>query len=306
MSDDIQYKNFFVTDKLAYETWGLKGKEQSYYVTGFISTDEVDLYNEVVTKDAMKSMMGQLSKGDVKLDVEHDTFKGQADIPIGRIVDAKMVEDDGSHKIWIKASINKSHSKFQEVWKSIREGFLDAFSIAYKPLSTINKMIDGVEVRLLKTVELLNVAITGNPVNRGSKMVDSFMKSVQQEEFTEENKMSEETKPEAPVEEKPPQEPVVEEVKEEPKEEPKEEVKEEPAKPELTLDAVKEVITEAVAGVQKQVDDVKEQIAKPLDAIKSLNKDIAELKSQLEKPVLKSMQETPQAEIKVKSPMDLL
>jgi HK97 family phage prohead protease len=303
----METKNFFVTDTLVHETWGMKGKDQNYYVTGFISTDEVDLYSEVVAPEAMKSMIEQLKSGNIKLDVEHDTFKGKADIPIGRIVDAKMVSENGVNKIWVKATINKSHSKFQEVWKSIKDGFLDAFSIAYKPISVMEKMVEGANVKLLKAIELLNVAITGNPVNKGSRMVESFMKSVQSDGFQEENKMSEEEQPkqeEQPVEEK-----------EEPKvEEPKEEVKEEESKPQgLTEEQVTKIATDAataaVSDVKQSVAEINEKLSAPLDAIKSLNKEIAEMKSAMKKPVLKSLQgETEKNFAKkeaAKNPLDL-
>lgn len=298
----VDTKAFFVTDQMSWETWGLKGKSQQHYVTGYISTDEVDIYNEVVTPAAMKSMITQLKSGNIKLDVEHETFKGASDIPIGRIVDAKMVEEKGVHKIWIKATINKSHSKFGEVWKSIRDGFLDAFSIAYKATEVADEIMDGASIRMLKAIDLLNVALTGNPVNRGSRMVDSFMKSVQEHDFeAEDEKMSEEK-----IEE--PKEEVKEEVKEEPKEESKEEVKEEPK--EEKNDAFEDLKNE-VAGIKEQMSTVQEAVDNmngPLDSIKSLKGEIAELKSQMKKPQMKSVMESPREEVKLihNGPLDIL
>jgi len=284
----------FVTNSLSYEEVGTKsGKD--YYVKGYISTDEVDRSNEVVTREAMNSMVEQIKSGSVKLDVEHSTFTGENDIPVGKIVDAG-IDKKG---LWVKCSLNKSHSKFQEVWSSIKGGFLDAFSIAYKTTEFTKDVINGVTVTLLKGLELLNVAITGNPVCRGAKMTESFYKSLR---YMEEKNMVEEK-----VEEKAP-EPVVEEVKEEVKVE--DSINEEPA-PEPVAEPVKE---EAV---------VEEPTPQPLDEIKSLNKDVAELKAvnenlvkeiaalknDIAKPQLKGVAQTNIAEVKdteLKSPMQMI
>jgi len=162
----------FFTDAVSYQEFGTKA-EKNYYVTGYISTDEVDRQNEVVTREAMEEMLEQLKSGSIKLDVEHETFAGKAEVPIGRIVDAR-IDKKG---LWIKALLNKAHDKFDSIWKSIKDGFLDAFSIAYKVKDVAEEFVNGQTRRLLKSLELLNVAVTGNPVNKGATMCDSFLKS---------------------------------------------------------------------------------------------------------------------------------
>jgi len=203
----------FLTNSIEWSETGCKaGKE--HYVTGFISTDELDRAKEIVTEEAMLDMVAQVKSGNVKLDVEHSTFVGEPDIPIGKIIDAQLVKSEGKTKIWIKAVLNKAHSKFNEVWKSIKDGFLDAFSIAYDTKEFAKDIVDGITVTLLKSLDILNVAITGNPINTGATMTSSFMKSMEGNNM-EEDKKDEEAEDDA--EEKKEEE--VEDSKEDKKEE---------------------------------------------------------------------------------------
>lgn len=256
MEKKQQFK--FLTNTMKYEELGTKGGKK-YYVTGYISTDEVDRANEIVTKGCMKSMLQQIKTGNVKLDVEHSTFTGENDIPVGKILDAD-IDDTG---LWVKAEINRHHEKFKSIWNSVQEGFLDAFSIAYNVLDYANEVINGGKVTILKSIELLNVAITGNPVNRGAKMTESFYKSTAYMKNMEETKMSEE---EVKIEETQEAAPVVEETVEKPAEEAKEEVK--------TEEPVVEETAEPKEEVKEEVPE-----ANPMDEIKSLEKQNAQLKA---------------------------
>jgi len=273
----------FTTNSLTHEVVGLKG-EREYYVTGHISTDEVDRAGEVVTREAMKSMVEQIKSGNVKLDIEHSTFIGENDVPVGKIIDAGM-DDKG---VWVKCVLNKAHSRFNEYWKSIKEGFLDAFSIAYKTLETTKEVIEGATVTMLKTLELLNVAITGNPICRGATMTESFYKSLK---HMEENNMTEENV-EEPIAKPAVEEPVVEEP--------------------VVEEKVEEVVEEPV--VEEKVED---KDPNPLDAIKGMQKEIASLKAEIEglqktlkKPVLKAINNTDIADVKsevvYKSPLQTI
>jgi HK97 family phage prohead protease len=240
----------FLTNSMEYQEVGMKGSKE-YYVTGYISTDEIDRAGEIVTKDAMREMVAQIKSGNIKLDVEHSTFRGENDLPVGKIVDAGM----DSKGVWVKCVLNTHHEKFKSLWNSIKEGFLDAFSIAYQVKDFVNDVVNGVNVKLLKSIDLLNVAITGNPVNPGAKMAESFCKSVIFLKDKEENTMTEEVK----VEETPA-------VEEQP------EVKE--AAP-VVEEAAPEVKEEAVEEEPKVEHN-------PLDDIKSLENQIVELKSLLD------------------------
>jgi len=166
-------------------TWNVvetkSGKK--YFVEGYISTFDKDIYNELVTVEGMTGMLQQLKDQTIKLDLEHETWRSdEGDMyehpknfnPVGKIIDAS-IDDNG---LFVKAEINKHSSRFKEVWNSVQDGFLDAFSIAYKPVRVVENVIEDAAVRLLDSVELLNVALTGNPVNPCAKMTDVFTKSL--------------------------------------------------------------------------------------------------------------------------------
>lgn len=295
----------FLTNTIEHQAVGLKG-EREYYVTGYISTDEIDRANEVVTREAMNEMVAQIKAGNVKLDVEHSTFTGENDIPIGKILDAGIDEKG----VWVKCMLNKAHSKFNEYWQSIKSNFLDAFSIAYKVNEYAEEVINGVTVTLLKSIELLNVAITGNPVNRGSKMTESFYKSLKH--LKENNLKGEpimtEQIPVEPVQPAPAEPTIVE-----PAPAPVVEPKQEPiTTPEPAIAAVPEpapvpvpepIVPEPAAPVVAAVPAEPEPMVNPLDRIKSLTainavlkaefdktkKELQDLKAELNKPVLKSL-----------------
>ena len=176
----------FYTNDAVYSVETKDNGEKSYYVTGHISTADMDLVNDIVTDKCMDDMLVQIKSGNIKLDVEHEAFKDGAKkinkIPIARIVDAKR----DSKGIYIKALINDSSPDFKSVWGSLKNRFLDAFSITYKAIDYINKVIDGVTVRLLNKITLLNVALTGNPVNPHATMDKVFIKSLEESIMTDE------------------------------------------------------------------------------------------------------------------------
>lgn len=173
---------FFYTDNLDFEEIQTKGGNE-HYITGYISTYDKDMVNDIVTPACMSDMLEQMKGRNIKLDVEHESFRGKdrietelnkTIIPIGRIIDA--VQDEKGIKI--KALLNTAHTRFREVWSSIKNKFLDAFSIAYIPISTAKKSISGEIIRMLDKVNLLNVALTGNPINTTAKMDEIFVKSL--------------------------------------------------------------------------------------------------------------------------------
>lgn len=292
----------FYTDGMSFTTVGTKG-DKTYYVTGYISTGDVDRYNEVVSDKAMDEMLDQLKGGNIKLDVEHSTFTGENEIPIGRIVEAKI----DSKGLWVKCILNKNHGKFNEVWNSIKEGFLDAFSIAYKVLDVAEEFADGITKTILKSIELLNVAITGNPVNPNATMTGSFAKSLKayaKYKSEEDKKMSDEPKIEEPVAEKP-----AEEKPAEPEAKPEEKVEEKPAEE-------KPAEEPAEPKEEPEAPKAEEPEVAPLDTIKSLKEENKEIKAELKamkeemnKPVLKSLSEEmpkPKNEVVTKSPFQMI
>ena len=121
-------------------------------------------------------MLTQIKSGSIKIDYEHETIH-ENDLnknPIARIIDAKK-DDKG---LWVKATLNKSNPRFNEIWGSIKDGFLDAFSIAFKPLETATRYIQGKAVRILNKLKLINVGITGTPVNEECRMDKVVIKAI--------------------------------------------------------------------------------------------------------------------------------
>ena len=165
----------FTTDQINPSV--IEGKAgKTYYLTGYISTSDKDRVNDIVTPECLDDMVKQLISQKIKVDVEHEALKGSPNIiPIGLIEEARRDEKG----IWVKVRLNSSVSRFKEVWDSIKNGFLDSFSITYKAINAVEKETADGTIRLLRLVELVNVAITGIPANVGAKIMDAFAKSLE-------------------------------------------------------------------------------------------------------------------------------
>lgn len=173
-----EVKSFqFNTDTVSFYEIEEKGQKE-FYIEGYISTKALDLLNDIVTDECMEDMVMQIKSGSIKLDIEHETIHGENldIIPAGRIIDAKK----DNRGVWVKAILNKACGRFKEIWGSVKSGMLDAFSIAFKPIQAITKSIQGKMVRLLHKVTLVNVGLTGNPVNPEAKMTDVFVKALRE------------------------------------------------------------------------------------------------------------------------------
>jgi len=280
----------FFTDEVGYEEIETKGGKD-YFVTGYISTKDRDLVNDIISEDAMSDMLMQINNKNIKLDVEHEAWRQEnpSIVPIGKIVEAKK----DVKGIFVKAVLNRAHGRFKEVWDSIKSGFLDAFSIAFKTTQYAHKIVDGVKTRVLNGVELLNVALTGNPVNPKCKMTEVFTKSLKDmEEFKMAEEIvhkDEEVAPEAEAtEESPAQEEAAEESEGEAKAEPEAEESEDEADEEADdnddddddeeSDEVEQKALDRITALEEDLEDAKTEI-------KSLNK-------KLNEPILKDNVET--------------
>ena len=85
--------------------------EREHYVEGYITTSDLDLVNDIVTKACMLDMLAQIKSGNIKLDFDHDTIKEENlnKVPTGRIIDAKL----DTKGIWVKAQINSYKSQIK-------------------------------------------------------------------------------------------------------------------------------------------------------------------------------------------------
>lgn len=178
---------------------GLQWKEvntkagRTYVVKGHASTSDPDLVNDIVTENALKSMLDQARQRTIKLDFEHEAFRGSSEeekainitkSPLGKATNV-MLDEKGLVMEWTlnpdwKARDNEGRvtKTFKEVWNEIKGGFLDAFSIAFIPVKTAMKKVGDKTMRMLDDLQLLNVALTGNPINPAAKMADVMAKSV--------------------------------------------------------------------------------------------------------------------------------
>ena len=50
--------------------------EQKVFLEGYLSTNDCDLVNDIVTKNCMESMKNQILDRNIKLDIEHEAFRG--------------------------------------------------------------------------------------------------------------------------------------------------------------------------------------------------------------------------------------
>jgi hypothetical protein len=193
MANEMQQEFVFYSEKLNYKTVaGAKGKE--YWIEGHITSEDLDLVNDIVTKNCMDSMTSQFSMRSIKLDFEHEAFRGKSELdaeanktrlPLGKAVD----KERDSKGVKIKWKLNPTWKKFdekgnvvmnfQEIWQNIEDEYYDAFSIAYVPTKTTIIERDGKTIRLLDDVNLLNVALTGNPINPMATMTSVMAKSLE-------------------------------------------------------------------------------------------------------------------------------
>ena len=290
----------FKTDKITYSVVDLKGEKESY-ITGYIAVPEIDLENDLMTPNALKSMLRQITESTITLDFEHEAFRDNNSIlPVAKIVEAK-VDNRG---LWVKAKLNKHSPKYKALWGSIKEGFVNAFSVAFKPLKTVTKKMGDITVRLIEELKLLNVAITGTPMSPGSQMTGHSMKSVMLKAINDtreekvlvskslvtklvEEKTMEEEKEKIETTEEPTEK--VEEVAEEVTEEAKPEEKVEEVVAEVEAEAPAEAVEQkALEELKAKFDELTEANAKLETEMKSL-KETEVFKSTVEvKPELKS------------------
>jgi len=325
----------FQTPDFSWSVSELKGNKQ-FFVEGFVSTTDIDDFDEVVTDNAQDSLVSQVKGKTITMDIGHsewvnDTGSQHPDkkpasnlIPVAKIVEAER-RGNGT---WIKAQLNSHSPKFKEIWGSIKDGFLHSFSIAFHPLKAITKNIKGKVMRFIDDLNLINVTITGVPVNPNATMRPVLKAFISNDENynnlkTKGDNMTnnEPVEPVKPVEPEP-----VKPVEPTPAAKP---VEPEPVKPVVTpeeqakiiktLEEKQEaqaievkaltdklaVVETAKADYEKKVADLNagadpakpELLITPLSSIKSkinsTDKEIALLKAKLSEPILKGHIEIP-------------
>lgn len=292
----------------------LKSEGEDFFVEGYISTSDIDLVNDIVTKGCIQDMADQMRQRTIKFDVEHESFRGKSNLEIETnktIIPAAKVDDFLIDKkgLKVRAKLNKHSQRFDEVKGSIQDGFLDAFSIAYVPMKSTMVTKGGQQVRMLDKINLLNVAFTGNPVNTEAKMTNVFAKSLDFLKEQEEKSSSSRTQARNEVLHEEDQEESDEDKKKKEEEMKKKQCKnhihesEDHANDLTKLQEVKHKMSEENEKVEEKSEatETEQKSAEPakvsekdmeLMEVKSrldnTEKELAEIKALLKKPVLKS------------------
>ena len=110
----------------------LKQEGEDFFVEGYISTSDLDLVNDIVTKNCLMDMAEQMRKRTIKLDIEHESFRGKSDIEMQinkTIIPAAKIEDFLMDKkgLKVRAMMNRHIQRFNEDKNSIKDGLLDDF-----------------------------------------------------------------------------------------------------------------------------------------------------------------------------------
>lgn len=186
-----------------------KAKRERYFVKGHIDSSDLDLVNDIVTKDCMKDLESQLKSRNIKLDFDHETLrKGMGEtelderlnltkVPLGKALSQRLDDKGNFVEFELNPNWKKFNSKgdvvmtFNELWDNVKSGYYDAFSIAYIPLETDYRQMGEKKARLLNKVNLVNVALTGNPINPMATISSVMAKSLEFLKNREDDTMNE-------------------------------------------------------------------------------------------------------------------
>ena len=296
------------SEKTGFNAYVIESKgEKTYVVEGYIATHDRDLVDDIITKSAMQDIYDQADT--LSVDLEHEAYKKDEErgygvtqsrtslIPVGKIVE-KRIDDIG---VYVKATINPHLKRFDEVWGSLKDRYLKAFSITFMPPEegdfTLTQTPQGTTRFLTRLRSVMNVALTGNPVNKSASITSVVTKSMGGL-FPEENIMTEDTKPPEGTEPAPVEPPKVEPVTPAPA----------PAEAEV------KAIEAAVKELKAEVAEIKGLIASReptlpttvetsytpegkalLDEVKAARSEFAEIKAKLTEPVVKALVDAPEA-----------
>ena len=266
-------------------------KQEKFYIKGHIDSSDLDLVDDIVTKGCMEDISSQFKSRNIKLDLDHETLKDEYNddysklsltkVPLGKAISESLDDKGNVVEFELNPNWKKFDSKgnivmtFAEVVDNIKNGFYDAFSIAYVPIKTMYKEMVNKKARLLDKVNLINVALTGNPINPSATITQVMAKSLEYLKDNEDNKMdkkSEDQKIETP------------EVQEEVKVEVAPEVAEAPNEAEQ-----KSIDSKSIAELKSIVDLQVAEIKSNKAEIKSMKDELAKINEILEKAVPKAL-----------------
>ena len=153
--------------------------EKHYYLEGYFSTIDKDLSLETVTKSAQMDILDQVMNRTITVDAEHEVFyddkgnpkyKPSSAISLGKVVYAEM----RTKGVWGKVELNPHIERFENIWKSALKGFVNAFSVAFIPLQAVKKKVNGIMESFVERLNLVNITITGNPMNPAAGFIPTM------------------------------------------------------------------------------------------------------------------------------------
>lgn len=162
--------------KLDFQSLELKEENGEFYVETFVSTPDLDFGNDIISEQAQDEIVEQMlaSPSANKVSLFH---KREGEAPIGRVVDARVVQHEGKTKSWAKIMLNRDHPQFKSVVNMIKNGFIDASSIEYQAKSWVHKLIGNTMVRVVDGINMLGFALTGRPMNPNARIQNFYVKS---------------------------------------------------------------------------------------------------------------------------------
>ena len=133
------------SEPLAYGEITEKG-EKKFCAEGFISTSDRDLVDDIVTDRALDQRLEQMKNRVIKLDFEHDSFRGETEVErqinkakmaLAKAVDFVRIKDGEHNGVKVRWEFNDTWKKFDskgdvvmdfpDIKKNIERGFYDAF-----------------------------------------------------------------------------------------------------------------------------------------------------------------------------------
>jgi phage head maturation protease len=253
--------NYSINDGFLWSEVNLKGEKQ-FFIEGYASTIDQDKAGEILEFSAQEDIFKQVQNENITMDIEHEEWYSNdgkvlqrpknEKIPVAKIVSAEL----RPRGVWVKAQINTNLRSFNEVWGSIKDGFLKAFSVAFYPVQKVGGII--------KHLNLVNITLTGSPVNPQATFAVSMKSAAAWMDTLEIPK--EEIK-------------MVEEIKTE-------------VAPEIKAEPVAVAVVAPTESVEAIVKAMKDKHEAEMTAMKELmTTEIAGLKAELAKPVMKAIVE---------------
>jgi len=301
--------DYSISEGFLWSEVNLKG-EKKYYVEGYASTIDEDKAGEIIDLSAQQDICDQLQGTNITMDIEHDQWYSDdgkvlprpknEKIPVAKIIHAEM----RPRGTWIKAEINTNLYSFKQVWGSIKDGFLKAFSVAFYPVQKAGNTISR--------LNLVNVTLTGSPVNPNATFAVS-MKSARawldsQEELKAVTKPSQSLdNPDKPITKGGDETMESEEKKKKTPEEEEEEEKKKKKKESEPEVKAEEIVVDVKAEHEAELKALNDKLEA---AIKAHSEEVAALKAELEKPQLKAVVETAMPKeapmMRIVSPLNLI